>query len=148
MTGDRSMFPNKSTQRRKHHPPGSVSHSNALPTLPVNQSLKRRRVDNDTLSADDSAKRLKRDYYQDSDYDIVDPDYLLFKDSAATVSYLVRSSFETPSQPQSYPSSGLGEDPTDSGIAPSPNTFQSISASKLQDDESEEDFLASVSTLW
>jgi hypothetical protein len=148
MTGDRSKFPDKSTQRRKRHPPGSVSHSAALPTLPVNPSLKRKRDDNEIPSAGSWVKRKKQDYYQDSDYDIVDPEYLLFKDYAARVSSLVRSSFEAPSQSQSYPSSGLGEYPPNSGIAPSPNTFESIFASQLQDDTPEEDSMASVSSLW
>jgi hypothetical protein len=148
MTGDRSKVPDKSTQRRKRHPPCPVPHSAALPTLPVNPSLKRKRDDNEIPSAGSWVKRKKQDYYQDSDYDIVDPEYLLFKDYAARVSFLVRSSFEAPSQSQSYPSSGLGEYPPDSGIAPSPNTFESIFASQLQDDTPEEDSMASVSSLW
>jgi hypothetical protein len=59
MTGDRSKFPDKSTQRRKRHPPGSVSHSAALPTLPVNPSLKRKRDDNEIPSAGSWVKRKK-----------------------------------------------------------------------------------------
>jgi hypothetical protein len=149
MTGDiRSKFPDKSTQRRKRHPPCPVSHSAALPTLPVNPSVKRRRGNNEILSADDWAKRLKRDYYQDSDYEIVDSEYLLFKDYAARVSSLVRSPSEARSQSQNHPTPGIGENPIDSGIAAAPTTFESIYASRFQDDTPEDDFMASVSSLW
>jgi hypothetical protein len=59
VTSNSSKFPDKSTQRRKRHPPGSVSHSAALPTLPVNPSLKRKRDDNEIPSAGSWVKRKK-----------------------------------------------------------------------------------------
>lgn len=149
MTSDLpSTIPDNSTQRRKRHPSGPVPNRTASPTLPVKPSLKRRRGDNDILSADDWAKRLKRDYYQDSDYDIVDSEYLLFKDYAAGVSSRLKSTSEARSQSQSYPAPGVGEDPPNSAAAPAPTTFESDDAFQLQDETPEDDFLASVSSLW
>lgn len=149
MTGDLPpMIPDKSTQRRKCHPPGPVPHRTALPTLPVNPSLKRRRGDNDILSADDWAKRLKRDNYQDSNYNIVDSEYLSFKDYAARVSSCVKSTSEARFQSQSYPAPGVGEYPPNSVATPAPTTFESNNVFQFQDRTPEDDFLASVSSLW
>lgn len=149
MTGDLpSMIPDKSAQRRKRYLPGPVPNRTALPTMPVNPSLKRRRCDNDILSTDDWAKRLKRDYYQDSDYDTVDSEYLLFKDYAAGVSSLMKSTSEARSQPQSYPAPGVGEGPPNSVAAPAQTTFESNEVFQFQDRTPEDDFLASVSSLW
>ena len=149
VTGNlRSTFPGKSTQRSKRRSPVSATNRTLLPKQPVAPSSKRKRGDNEIISADDWAKRLKRDYYQDTDYGIVDPDYLLFWKYAARVASLVRSPPKAGLQSQNHPIPRVRENPTHSGISAVTTISESNDASQFQGDMPEEDFLASVSSLW
>lgn len=80
----RSTFPSERTQSKKRSLPISAVNSTE-PTAPVIRYSKRKKDNQKRLSTDDWAKRLKLDYFQDSDYDIVGTEYLLFREYAARV---------------------------------------------------------------